>query len=259
MKNEKGEIGEIRVNIPRNYRRFSELDFSMPELPDGARLVVVEEDLGPATKILPAIADLGGTSCKIIYCDDDRIVHRNFGQDLIDAAKNKPECIVANSGCDIELPGMKFEWHSAPNRVRRYNTHFDIPYRVRRLKQKINGILGNYDPAKPKHSWSIRNGYMDIMQGCGGVIIKADQLDREVFNIPTEVWTVDDIWLSGMAALKGTPIYSNNGYIPTEISGAADTALVNQSINGMNRLEANQNCIRYLQRKYGIWSQIDFS
>ena len=227
----------------------------MPELPSGARTVVVEEDFGPATKILPTIADLGGTSRKIIYCDDDRIVHRNFGQDLIDASKKKPGCIIANCGGDLEFFGVKFASHSVPDRARRYNSWFDIPYKLRRFKQEIGKVTGAYNPAKPKRSWSVKMGYMDIMEGCGGVILEACHLDREVFNIPPEAWAVDDIWLSGMAALKGTLIYSNNGYIPTEFSEASETALVNSTFDGVNRSQANINCIHYLQRFHGVWTQ----
>ena len=68
-------------------------------------------------------------------------------------------------------------------------------------------------------------------------------------------WTVDDIWLSGMAAKQGTPIWANSGFIPDEISGADVDALCNQTIGGMKQAEANLACVRLLQHDHVVWQE----
>jgi len=44
---------KIELWIPRSYRRFPDHVFCIPDVPDGITVKVSEEDLGPATKVLP--------------------------------------------------------------------------------------------------------------------------------------------------------------------------------------------------------------
>jgi len=44
---------EIHLYIPKCYRRFPEHAFCLPAVPDGVLVKVVDDDLGPATKVLP--------------------------------------------------------------------------------------------------------------------------------------------------------------------------------------------------------------
>ena len=55
-------IEEIRLNIPRRYRRFPEYDGGLPDVPGGIRVIRPEEDLGPATKVLFTSEDLRSES-----------------------------------------------------------------------------------------------------------------------------------------------------------------------------------------------------
>lgn len=253
----KGDVQEIRVNIPKSYRRFPEGSFSMPELPEGVTLVVPDQDLGPATKVLPTIEAFRGTSQPIIYCDDDRIVHPEFARNLMTAAAAHPDCIIANSGWDLELLGLSVQRPDGEVRAKRLKSLFDLPYRARRLKQDIRRMMGDKNPLKPQRTWNFwRPGFLDVMEGAGGVLLRANQLPDQTFDVPARVWTVDDIWLSGMAALGGVKIHSNNGFIPDEIRGAEVDALCNQTIEGLNRAEANLECVRVLQRDFGVWQEL---
>lgn len=253
---QRGPVDEIRVNIPRAYRRFPEGSFSMPELPEGARLVVVDQDYGPATKVLPTIAAFRGTDRTIIYCDDDRVVHPEFARNLIDAARTMPECIIANSGWDLDQLGVTPVRPEGSVRARRLKSLYDIPYRAARLTQDIARLFGGTSPYRPRRRCNYwRAGNLDVMEGAGGVLMRANQLPDEVFDIPDRVWTVDDIWLSGMAARKGTQIWSNNGYVPYEIAGADADALCNQTIEGLDRAQANLECVRLMQRDFGVWQE----
>ena len=253
---QRADVHEIRVNIPKSYRRFPEGSFSMPELPEGATLVVLDHDYGPATKILPTLEAKRGSNEPLIYCDDDRIAHPNFVSDLLAGAQKKPGCILANSGWDLEKLGVQPKRETGQVRAKRLKSIFDVPYRLRRLRQDIGGLFSAKSPLKPNRSRNFwRLGALDIMEGMGGVLLYSDSLDDDVFNVPAKVWTVDDIWLSGMAAKKGTIIWANNSIIPDEIAGAEVDALCNDTIKGLNRAQANLECVRVLQRNYGVWAE----
>ncbi|WP_281709024.1 hypothetical protein [Phaeobacter italicus] len=228
----------------------------MPELPEGATLVVLDHDYGPATKILPTLEAKRGSNEPLIYCDDDRIAHPNFVSDLLAGAQKKPGCILANSGWDLEKLGVQPKRETGQVRAKRLKSIFDVPYRLRRLRQDIGGLFSAKSPLKPNRSRNFwRLGALDIMEGMGGVLLYSDSLDDDVFNVPAKVWTVDDIWLSGMAAKKGTIIWANNSIIPDEIAGAEVDALCNDTIEGLNRAQANLECVRVLQRNYGVWAE----
>ncbi len=49
---------------------------------------------------------------------------------------------------------------------------------------------------------------------------------------------------------------NDKGIMSNEIQGAGDSALCNDVIEGLNRIEANKECVRYLQGKYDIWQNI---
>ncbi len=91
------------------------------------------------------------------------------------------------------------------------------------------------------------------MEGCGGVLVKSRFFAPEVFRVPDKLWSVDDIWLSGIAAYNGVHIWGNNGYMPNEIAGAEQDALCNSTLEGLNRQQANLECVLFMQREFGIW------
>ncbi|MEY8831386.1 hypothetical protein AB9K34_23695 [Sedimentitalea sp. XS_ASV28] len=249
------EIREIRVNIPRSYRRFPEGSFSLPEVPEGVRIARTEEDYGPATKLLPALTELAGTDEPIIYCDDDRTTSVHWAQDLIEAARVYPGLCIANSGWDLDK--LSFYLTREPDMSRRavmLRSRYDLPYRGRRLWQKVNELCQGRSLPKPYRTWNFRReGLIDVMEGCGGVLIRPRFFTEQVFSVPEKVWTVDDIWLSGMVAMNGIGIWGHNGLMPNEIPGAEDEALSNSTIEGLDRQQANRECVQYMQREFGIW------
>ncbi|MEO9782613.1 MAG: glycosyltransferase family 2 protein [Sedimentitalea sp.] len=249
------EIREIRVNIPKSYKRFPEGSFSLPITPEGVKVVEVEHDLGPATKLLPALNDCRSMDEAIIYCDDDRTVSEKWARNLIDAAHKHPKHCIANSGWDIVNLGFAPKYDARfSKRAIQLSSRWDLSYRAQRLEQKIHEFRLGQKLPKPYRTRNYRRtGYIDIMEGCGGVLVRPSFFSSDVFSVPEKLWMVDDIWLSGMAAHNGIPILANNGYMPRELANAMDDALCDSTIEGLNRQQANVECVRFMQREYGIW------
>ena len=81
------EVAAVNLYIPRGYKRFGYAESDLPKLPNGVNLRVVDEDLGPATKILPACREYLGQDVFILCCDDDKIYDRDWAQRFLNASK----------------------------------------------------------------------------------------------------------------------------------------------------------------------------
>ena len=57
------DVAAINLYIPQNYKRFVYVESDLPRLPKGVNLRVVDEDLGPATKILPLVVNIKDKMC----------------------------------------------------------------------------------------------------------------------------------------------------------------------------------------------------
>ena len=66
----------VELHLPKIYRRFPGATPSLPSLPEWVDVIYCEDDLGPATKVLPAAARWRGTDTDLLLCDDDRIQDR---------------------------------------------------------------------------------------------------------------------------------------------------------------------------------------
>lgn len=251
------KIDVIRVNIPETYRRFPDHAFTRPALPEGVELHVGPVDFGPATKVLPALADYRDrTDVKIIFCDDDRIHAPDWAETLVATAGRNPGCAVAASGFHLQDLGITLADPHLPRAVQP-RPKKDLAYRLARLRQQLREALGGPRTVKPsRQRVGGQEGFLDILEGCGGVLVRPEFFDARVFDVPEKLWSVDDIWLSGMLETRGIGIRSSfTTPVPVEQPGAGDSALVNAVIEGLDRLQANIGCVRYLQDSYGIWKE----
>lgn len=244
----------IEVWIPKSYRRFPDWEFELPAVPEGVTIRIAETDLGPATKVLPAAKAYRGTDAKLIYCDDDRIVWPRFVESFLKASNEQPDCAIATSGWDIERLGFAPEAHKRQPRSQRLKSRYDFAYKWRRVKQKCKELYLWRPMPKPFRSKLFKtDGYLDIMEGCGGVLVRPDMFDDVAFDIPAKLWAVDDIWLSGMLAVRNIPIWSNRFVpMPDEQFDVSDP-LHASVIEGLDRHEANCACVEYFQERFGIW------
>lgn len=232
------DISQVILTLPRTYQRRNFDPVPLPPLPDGVEILHTDTDLGPATKILPVLKAHQGQDVRLIYCDDDRIYHRDWAARLIAQSDARPGMCIADVGDPVAAMDLRAHW--------------DVP-----LHHRLNALsLGLY--GKP-HRRRVRRlipdaGPVDIAKGYGGVLVRPDFLDDAAFRIPDSYWAVDDIWLSGHMARLGVGIHKagpSPKSSPTRSGKLA--ALLDLELEGRGRDKLNLACIEYFRRTYGVW------
>ena len=178
-------------------------------------------DLKPYTKLIPALKEF--PEDVIITVDDDVAYDFDVIEKLTNAYKAKPDCIHA-----CLLKAMTFD---------------------------KNGQLTSYNSWK--NSTSTRGQH--LIMGVGGVLYPPHTLSSEVMN--EEVFTsicptADDVWFTAMALLNNTPI---NKVVTRDFNG--NEFVYNDSVQDtglwfINRDGANDNQIKAVYSRYGIYDLI---
>lgn len=243
------EIEAINLYIARKYKRFDYDPSDLPKVPDGVNLRIVDEDLGPATKVLPAAQEYKGQDVQILFCDDDKLYDVNWAQRYVDAAKQHPDCCICEEGGHLDAPHYANDGWQGAEKPRAGFINKDLTYRLKRAAS-----LGQWKPSKAN-----RPGYVDILEGWGGVLVRPEFFDDACYDIPDVLWTVDDVWLSGCLARKGIPIWLNTEKKVRSLghkNEVKDAALRNLIYSGHDRIAANRACIAYFRETYGIWGGV---
>lgn len=242
--NQRGvQVDEIRLNIPRRYRRDDFAGAALPELPKGVRLVRCEEDFGPATKLLPTLLDLGDSDTAVMFCDDDQHYDNGWAARMFKAGRRMPETCIAQFGQDLGTfcHGEAFAHVGRQPRARITRTWRHRAWRISTGFRHKRWFVG-------------RSGYADILFGFRGAMVRPGFFPPEVFDIPDDLAMVDDPWLSGHLARAGVPIWviANT----PQMRGWRETGsnpLTDLEVDGFGRAEADRACVRYFQDRYGIW------
>lgn len=222
---------EVVVFIPKRYRRPEFTDFTVPRFPSWCKIVRVEDDFGPATKILPALEAY--RDMPVLYCDDDQVYSRFLAERLLEgSARNPGSCIAA-----VAFPLSTF--------LSKYHVRKDWRYRLKRAAS-----LGLYKPRR-----LVPGIRCDIALGYGGVLVQPGSFAPGVRDIPDLFWLVDDIWLSGHLALGGTAIITAG---PPARKSSPDEAsrtdrLAAYVYRDMDRERLDRHCIRHFQEMHGLW------
>ncbi|MDF1854439.1 MAG: glycosyltransferase [Pseudooceanicola sp.] len=245
---------KIIVYIPKSYPRFPDYDGSLPQVPEGVEVHVCERDFGPATKVLPAVQEFKGQDVDILFCDDDALYPPNWAARFLKERAKRPNAAIASDGTEArdDAPATMERAHQ-PRALRLWRKT-DPVYQTRRLLRWIKGRLtGKPQPVATRRS-HLRSGYVDVVLGYGGVLVRPEFFDDDAFEIPHELRSVDDVWLSGMIGKNGVPIWLDAGH-PFIPAGDADTAQpLHAAVHaGLNRGQANKACIEYMRATYGIW------
>ncbi len=242
-------IDEIRLNIPKRYRRFEFSPNNIPKMPRGVNVVIVDEDYGPATKVLPTALDYSSETTSILFCDDDHIYPRHWAASLINSKKNDGSTCIVTRGYDLDKRNDIWRGEIF-NRIqpRAQFVRKDIKYRLKKISS-----LGLYIPRRRV------SGYVDILQGYGGALIRPHMIPPEAFCIPDNFRLVDDPWLSGQLASRDFPIWleATSGRGPRPTQAAPILQLQNTSQNGKGRTELDIECIQYFQNNYNIFLGVE--
>ncbi|MFC3208830.1 glycosyltransferase family 2 protein [Aquamicrobium soli] len=235
---------EIRLNIPRAYRRFPNWDGRLPEVPAGITIHRCQEDLGPATKVLPTAKDLRGHDVDILFCDDDKIYDPDWHARFKAQARLRPNTCIVEAG--ETFPDIA-DTHRHPDRLpRATRRQKGLGYRLFRI-----ATLGLIKPGQYRNS-----GYVDQISAWSGVLVRPDWFSDAAFDIPDILWTVDDPWLSGHLEMSGIPIWLNARSKQVASTDAGTIyALLKHVEDGHGRVEADLAAISYFRSRWNIWKK----
>jgi hypothetical protein len=233
---------QVILYIPDRYRRFPEWDGRLPTVPGGIEIRRVEQDFGPATKVLPAVREFAGQDVDILFGDDDLVYDSRWTQRFAEVRKLRPDACIAESAVDI----LSVDPNSRPVERRPR-----VVKRTRSWPERIAGTIRHRRRVTSKHEAS---GYADVLLGYAGAMVRPSFFRNEVFDIPEILWTIDDVWLSGHLEVNGIPIW-NNGDTPRRRRHRAARVHALQTFvyEGHGRKEAQQACVAYFRENYGIW------
>ena len=250
----------IELYIPQSYRRFPQWGGGLPQVPEGVRIIRVEQDFGPATKALPAVCAYRGQDIDILYVDDDHVYARDWSQRCAEVRREHPDKALCAAGTSVELIGRAWRPDDGPQ-PRAVHARRNIEqwqFQLRRLLW-ILGIRGPGQAAlQPRWRKLRQSGHMDIAEGYAGVAIRPEFLDDAALTIPPVIWAVDDVWISGHLARRGVPIWADRRLDRAQMVLEASRAfpLYKAVLEGADRPTANLACVDYMRDTYGIWGGV---
>lgn len=245
----------VELYIPRHYRRFPQWGGGLPEVPEGVRIVRVEEDFGPATKVLPAARAWRGQGVDLLFVDDDQFYLPDWAAGFLKLRRQRPDAVlcaaaksVRDMGCNWDTPAPLPRGKAAVRSQQQFG------YNLRLLLALL--LRGGKPPRMAAAYRKLdRTGHMDIFEGYSGVALRPEFLDEAAYNIPEVLWSVDDVWLSGHLARRGIPIWADQRLdrVRAHMRVVKTEPLYGATIDGANRATANLACINYFRDTYGIW------
>lgn len=250
----------VILYLNRRYRRFPNWDGTPPEVPDGVEIRWVEEDYGPATKILPAVREFANQDVEILFCDDDQDYRPNLAERLLIARRRHPNDAVAVSGMQdyAPLPGTKRRFDMYPRRMYLWQVT-NVGYRLRAFLHRMRERMTGRSHTPPARRLILRPGYADGFEGWMGVMVRPEFFPEETFDIPDFAWPVDDVWLSGHLMRQGHGAWIVGGFFEPILQPVMkhahgdEEALFRSKFDGKTRRDLNNEAARYFQETYGIW------
>lgn len=251
----------VILYLSREYRRFPDWDGTLPNVPEGVEIRIVDEDFGPATKLLPALREFAGQDVDILFCDDDQVYRPWIAERMLAARAMRPNDCIGISPMDDFLPpqGASKRTEFAEPRVIRLRVNPNLPFHIHCLWRWAKARLTGRAYVEPGRRTVLRPGYADAAEGWMGVLVRPEFFPEEVFDIPDFAWPVDDVWFSGQATRNGHPVWIIGGedepiLIPQKQPWHVnETALHQQVFGGVGRDDSNIATVRYFQETHGIW------
>lgn len=246
---------KVILYLTRTYVRFPDYDGNIPKVPKGVEVRVVDQDFGPATKVLHAVRDFQATNHEIIFCDDDQLYPNTLAERFLEARKLRPDAALAVRGFHVpNIAGQaRVHAHRPPALMKWVVT--DVPFRVMRAWHKFKHERLGYPRYIPARRSILRAGYIDFFEGIQGVMVRPEFFPDAAFDIPDFARPVDDIWLSGQLCRFGHPAWAI-GHVKESRPQSAHfepEALFNNMFGGKDRYASNAEVIDYFRDTYGIW------
>lgn len=178
-------VNKVYVTIPKVFGRTGQ-EYVLPkELLDNPKVEFLrgEPDLGPATKLVPAIEYVKKThpNAVVITIDDDTAYSKGLITDLVTAHVAKPRAVIAGWGSDLKnwnIPA--FAWPAA-----------------------------RAEAFKPGR-WEMKP--CDMVEGFSGVLYPVNAVDtafiRHLLQTSRSAFVSDDLVFSAALAWTGVPRYS---------------------------------------------------
>lgn len=224
----------IRLHIPRFSRR-EQCEYPVPErLSQLESITIVRcDDLGPATKLLPALNELPARQ-SILVVDDDRI----YDNHMLDAVESmdrlQPDSAFSFSG-----------WCVPPDLIDRPTTFL--------------ADLLSRPPVPIKCSRIRRPKAIDIVQGYSGYRVKPAFFDldsvMDYSKAPEAAFYVDDVWISAHCQVDKfvLPAPPNNflSYVDGSQLRSSSLGLINRG-GGDNEKRNNTIMMRYFKERWLI-------
>jgi hypothetical protein len=159
-------VDEIALNLPKETRRGGK-KLVIPTFLKNLRNVtiyLIDEDQGPATKLLPTLRrekGEGRKNTRIIYLDDDMVYNKSLIETLVDCSNIYPDLAIANRAWNVK------------DYMETGNGHND-------------------------------RGIWDVAMGYAGVLVKPKFFTDEVQHLANDsALYADDVWISGHLSKNG--------------------------------------------------------
>jgi hypothetical protein len=175
-------VNEIAINIPWKSRKG--MEYTIPswlqEMSDDMKSCLkiyrIDEDVGPATKLIPTL-QREKDDVMVIVADDDILFHSKTVQVLVERyVKSGKKHAVTNFGITLQSDG------SLPT-----------------MRSRVSGFF-------------TKSREVDLLQGFSGFLTTRRMFKHndvyDLKNGPKEAISVDDVWFSGWLNLSGTKIIS---------------------------------------------------
>lgn len=245
---------KIYLYIPETYRRFPDWDGTLPKLPAGIEIRRSADDFGPATKVLCAAREFRDQDVDILFCDDDHIYGDGWAQSFVDLKVRHPGCVIAQGGWQADAYADGGSARDLQPRAERRWRVTDVEFQLRYLWQNIRAGAARHTLTAPPRRVFKRSGYVDVFEGYAGVLVQPAMFDDEFYDIPPVLWGVDDVWLSGMMARRGIPIWLQGGLLDPQQAESERLAPLGKSvIDGADRRTANREGVLYFRNNFGLW------
>lgn len=215
---------EIALNLPWKTRKGKSYDIPkwLSEIKE-VKIYRVNEDEGPATKLLPTLRRETNPDTKILVVDDDVIYNSKTLEKLL-KVHDKRKCAVTQYGIVLQPDG------SLPSTYSRVEGFFTYSRKV------------------------------DLLQGFSGFLVTPSMFPKEVYDLklgPKEAISVDDIWFSGWLAYNNIDIYTPHcTFLNLPIASWGDirtTPALGKTENiGMVR---DQKVINWFIQEQGVWKK----